>query len=164
MPFIVRLFATLGLIFTGYAAAQTTDATVNVKGAITGATCSITLSSNVDFGSVTARAVLDGSIEKSITFTRNCDWTESNTKVRFIPALGTVSGQTNNGYSIMKSGLNGIAVSVTKMGLYGILNFNQDYDYHEKTIDLRFKLLPVTAEQMTVGKIDTSLILRLTYD
>ena len=36
----------------------------------------------------------------------------------------------------MKSGLNGIGIGVMKMGLYGALNFNEDYPYHEKLLTL----------------------------
>lgn len=132
MPFILSIFVML--LFACRVNAQTTDATVNINGAITEATCSISISSEVDFGSVSAHDVLAGKIEKSIDFTRNCDLTEANTQIRFVPALGIVTGQTNGGKSIMKSGLNGIGIGVMKMGLYGTLNFNEDYPYHEKKL------------------------------
>ncbi|EDW6064634.1 type 1 fimbrial protein [Salmonella enterica subsp. enterica serovar Oslo] len=159
-----RVIVFFAIIFTCNVKAQKMDAIVNINGAIIEATCSISVSSDVNFGSVSEHDIISGSVEKSINFTRNCDLTEANTRMRFIPALGIVSGQTNNGKSIMKSGLNGVGVGVIKMGLYGVLNFNEDYSYHEKTIDLKFKLLPVTAEKMTAGNINTSIILRLTYD
>ncbi|QET68086.1 fimbrial protein [Citrobacter werkmanii] len=162
MPFRVYFF--VAFFFACLANAQQTDTVVNINGAITEATCSISISSEVNFGSVSAHDLIAGKVEKSINFTRNCNLAEANTKMRFVPAQGIVSGQTNFGKSIMKSGLNGIGIGVMKMGLYGALNFNEDYPYHEKTIDLKFKLLPITAEQMAAGNIDTSVILRLSYD
>lgn len=110
-----------------------TDTVVNINGAIIEATCSISISSEVNFGSISAHDIVVGNIEKSINFTRNCDLTEANTQMRFVPTSGIVSGQTNYGKSIMKSGLNGIGIGIMKMGLYGSLNFNQDYPYGEKS-------------------------------
>lgn len=163
MPFRVYFFFVV-FFFTCLANAQQTDTVVNINGAITEATCSINISSEVNFGSVSARDLLAGKVEKSINFTRNCDLAEANTKMRFVPALGVVSGQTNYGKSIMKSGQSGIGIGLMKMGLYGALNYDEDYPYHEKTIDIKFKLLAITAEQMATGNINTSVILRLSYD
>ncbi|HCL5258403.1 TPA: type 1 fimbrial protein [Salmonella enterica] len=162
MPFIMCFFVVM--LFVHSINARATDTVVNINGAIIEATCSISISSEVNFGSISAHDIVAGNIEKSINFTRNCDLTEANTQMRFVPTSGIVSGQTNDGKSIMKSGLNGIGIGIMKMGLYGSLNFNQDYPYGEKVIDLKFKLLPILAEEMAAGRINTSIILRLTYD
>lgn len=70
-----------------------------------------------------------------------------------IPVQGFDSRQTYNGKSIMNSEQIDVTSSIVIIGLYGTLYFNREYYYYKMTIDLKFTLLPITAEQIMAGKL-----------
>lgn len=158
----------LVLAFSSPVFSSTVTVNVPVKGAVTSATCTLTSDAEVDFGSITALAINNNTVPaKDINMTVNCDWTATNLKLTFIPGQ-TVTGDVKT----MKSGLAGVGFKLPVMGSITNLSFNAEHVWSAAgitnggSLNLPVKIKPVKipSEDIAAGNINTTLIIRLSYD
>ncbi|HEQ3520675.1 TPA: fimbrial protein [Citrobacter freundii] len=155
-------------LFSSSVFASTATVNVPVKGIITSTTCTFTADSEVNFGSITALNVNNNTVpEKDINMTINCDWTATNIKLTFIPGA-IVTGDPK----IMKSGLAGVGFKLPTMGSISNLSFNTEHIWSsvgipnggQRSMPVKIKPVKIPSEDIAAGNIDTTLIIRLSYD
>lgn len=155
-------------LFSSPLFAATATVSVPIKGTITSATCTLTADTVIDFGSITALNISNGTVpEKDLNMTANCDWTATGLKLTFIPT-SVVTGDNQT----MKSGLAGVGFKLPSMGMINNLEFNTEHIWSSggivgggtRTIPVKIKPVKIPNEDIAAGKINTNLIVRLTYD
>ncbi|EBP8534989.1 fimbrial protein [Salmonella enterica] len=155
-------------LFSSPLFAATATVSVPIKGTITSTTCTFAADTVIDFGSITALNISNGTVpEKDLSMTANCDWTATGLKLTFIPtSIVTGDNQT------MESGLTGVGFKLPSMGTINNLAFNTEHIWSSggivgggtKAISVKIKPVKIPNQHITAGKINTNLIVRLTYD
>ncbi|EDP8645702.1 type 1 fimbrial protein [Salmonella bongori] len=158
-------------VFSPCLMASTAMVNVPIKGTITSSTCSFMADTVVNFGSVTALDINNNTVpEKDINMKIDCDWKATNMKLSFIPRAIVVGDNKT-----MQSGLAGVGFKLPLLQWLGLqnLSFNTEHTLPATEIPngggtkvLRLKIKPVAipSENIAIGNIDTTLIIRLSYD
>ncbi|EDW6064635.1 type 1 fimbrial protein [Salmonella enterica subsp. enterica serovar Oslo] len=165
-----RIILLMSVISTSLIAATAT-VQIPVKGTITSATCSFMTDTVVNFGSITALDINNNTVpEKYINMKVDCDWKTTNIRLSFIP-MATVAGDNKT----MKSGLAGVGFKLPLLQWLGLqnLSFNTEHTWVDaaipngggtKAMRLKIKPVKIPSEDISVGNINTTLVIRLSYD